>query len=235
MNYQFDQLVGRFAHKKRIIFKTSGTFLLPETAASPWIEYRLVGAGGSGAHGGVSGTAGGGDGGEVIDGIMKITGPTQVIIGVGGILTATTSAQGVAGTDSTLGDVIARGGVGGALLSYNRIYRAGRRGGLGGFPLSSNSAIPTGYGHRNVDGGKGVDGFGGGGGAIGQIWANSGYVSFFGSGADGGGDALGGTAADSCDAAPNTGSGGGARQGANYRAGKGAEGIGIIDFWDRLP
>ena len=133
MNYRFDQLVGGFAHKKRIVFKTSGTFLLPETAASPWIEYRLVAAGGSAAHGGSNGVAGGGDGGEVIDGIMKVTGPVQVIIGVGGVITATVATAGVPGTDSSLADVVARGGVGGALLAYNRAYRAGRRGGLGGW------------------------------------------------------------------------------------------------------
>lgn len=234
MNYRFDQLVGGFAHKKRIVFKTSGTFLLPETAASPWIEYRLVAAGGSAAHGGSNGVAGGGDGGEVIDGIMKVTGPVQVIIGVGGVITATVATAGVPGTDSSLADVVARGGVGGALLAYNRAYRAGRRGGLGGFPISANSAIPTGYGFRNVDGGKGVDGLGGGGGAIGQVYVASSNISYFGSGVDGGGDALNGGSADSCDAAPNSGGGGGARQGA-YRTGKGADGICLIDYWDRLP
>lgn len=235
MNYRFDQLVGGFAHKKRIVFKTSGTFLLPETAASPWIEYRLVAAGGSAAHAGATSFAGGGDGGEVIDGIMKVTGPVQVIIGVGGVITATVATAGVPGTDSSLADVVARGGVGGALLAYNRAFRAGRRGGLGGFPLSGNSAIPTGFGPRNVDGGKGVDGLGGGGGAVGQVWLNSTYLSIYGSGVDGGGDALNGSTADSCDAAPNSGGGGGARQGASYRAGKGADGICFIDYWDRLP
>lgn len=234
MNYRFDQLAGGFAHKKRIVFKTSGTFLLPETAASPWIEYRLVGAGGSGAHAGASGVAGGGDGGEVIDGIMKVTGPTQVIIGAGGVLTAIVATQGVAGTDSSLADIVAKGGVGGVIHSYARAYRAGRRGGLGGFSLTANSTMPTGYGFRLVDGGKGVDGLGGGGGAVGQVYASSSYILFYGSGVDGGGDALG-SAPDSCNAAPNSGGGGGARVGGVYQAGKGADGICIIDYWDRLP
>lgn len=235
MNYRFDQLVGSFAHKRRIIFKLSGMLILPDTAASPWIEYRLVGSGGSGAHGGGTGVAGGGDGGEVIDGIMKVTGPTQVIIGVGGILTATAQAPGVAGTDSMLGDVIAKGGLGGGNLAFGRPYRGGHRGGLGGFQSDSSTGIPTGFGFRSVEGGKGVDGLAGGGGAVGRYYASSTYVNYFGSGVDGGGDALQGASAESGDAAPNTGGGGGARIGNTYRPGRGADGLCVIDYWDRLP
>jgi len=189
-------------------FTSSGTWTKPSLAAGSRVLIQAWGGGGSGARVGSasgSGCGGGGGGGYNERWVtLSAMGATETItIGAGGTA-VTTSADGSAGGNTTVGSLITAyggaggnrgttlfGGGGGGQISAGSSY-------LGGKPRSNNitTSYPVSYGDGAVDEscgnvGQASDGFmhGGGGGCGGSSTTNTlrnGGASLWGGGGGGG-------------------------------------------------
>lgn len=210
-----------------------GEWSAVQTGDFPYeIEYLVVGGGGAGSRG-TSGTAYGGGGA----GAVPVTGSRMVrpgegvpvVIGAGGAPNGTNGTPGGAGTQSSIGAIIASGGGGGGELGQggsNGTFSGGAAsgstsGGGAGGGGNGASATPSAGGSGGTGAPSSISGasvqYGGGGG---------GTFTTGGAGGAGGGGAGGGNGSGVAGGA-NTGGGGG---GAGAGGGAGGSGIVIIRY-----
>jgi len=210
--------------------------------ATNYVEYLVVGGGGSGGAGSYG--AGGGAGG-LLQGIVSVpTGtPLTVTIGAGGTGVASGSGAGNNGITSVFNNINAIGGGGGGGLSSSGKSGSSGGGGNGGDPTRGGQGT-SGQGNA---GGNGASSVGGGGGGAGTVGLNapsgnggagiasaiSGTVTNY---AGGGGSypsatgGVGGGGSTGNAGTANTGGGGGADAGGG--SGAGGSGIVIISYPD---
>jgi fibronectin-binding autotransporter adhesin len=144
------------------------------------VEYLVVGGGGAGGSGEANGHGGGGGGGGgVLVGNASLSlSSYDISIGLGGAITASTSAGGKGGNSSIGVDFIAQGGGGGA--TYNALATVGGSG--GGGAVSGTAARRTGalgttnQGNAGGSASPGIYDYAGGGGG-GAGGAGSSYSS----------------------------------------------------------
>jgi hypothetical protein len=115
------------------VFKTNGAFILPATVTGAEVLIVAGGAGGGGPATNSGGDNGGGGGAGGIQYASSITinaGSYNVVVGAGGNGGSWTNG-GSGGSDSTFGNVTAKGGGGGG-AGNNNTYGTGGSGGSGG-------------------------------------------------------------------------------------------------------
>lgn len=183
------------------VFKSSGTF----NVTSPgFVEYLVIGGGGSGGPtsgtgiGGAGGGAGGyrssvpgqssgGGAGSESQNLMS-AGSYNILVGAGGAGTTTTST-GTTGNNSQIMSVISNGGGHGA-GTWTATFAGGVGGsGGGGYPTISGGAGISGQGYSGGTGGGGTpnqNGGPGGGGGAGSVGGTGGLEQNGGHGGNGG-------------------------------------------------
>tara|TARA_Y100000004_G_scaffold197013_1_gene269279 strand:+ start:466 stop:2160 length:1695 start_codon:yes stop_codon:yes gene_type:complete len=181
-------------------FTSNGNFVL-NTAKS--VTYLMIAGGGGGGAGmtGSSWAAGGGGAGGLLTGTSSLSAGTfPIVIGQGGSgQTASDTAQGADGGDTTFNSLTATGGGGGGsrtITGANQSIQNGRNGGSGGGVSgvnpteTDNYTAGTGVSGQGNNGGDGHEygGNGGGGaGAVGGVATSKSQINgVYSAGADGG-------------------------------------------------
>jgi len=184
-------------------FLSSGTFNIPSGNLSA--DVLVVAGGGGGGESTVPGGGGGAGGYVYVESTSVVAGSHTVIVGAGGAGGSGSGScgigsgwEGLSGSNSSLGDIVAVGGGGGAAYcpSENNNGGNGGSGGGGSFPIGGLGGLGTiNQGNNGGDGGDGGDegGRGGGGGGGAGTIGVTGTVTSGGNGGNGLTNSISGT------------------------------------------